>query len=186
MSYQPNQGYPPQPQQQGYYGDQAQPSSTNPTTAILAALLGIITSAALVVLSVDVLSSGASFSDLTSEGKTILILRFAAAAVLLLGAILVFVRKVAGAIILLLGALGALAAILLYPVLVDVPFGTYLEVVFKFGETQSTFSAITLIAAPLALIFAILPPTLRHLKGSGSAAADVGYHPQQQYPQQNW
>jgi hypothetical protein len=56
--------------------------------------------------------------------------------------------------------------------------GDYLKAIFKFEETQATFSAIALIASPLALILSVLPPTLKYLRGSSRSS---GYD---DYPQQ--
>jgi hypothetical protein len=76
------------------------------------------------------------------------------------------------------------AIILLYPILLKdfLPptYGMvdYLKDVFKFDETQATFSAIALIASPLALILSVLPPTLKYLRGSSRSS---GYD---DYPQQ--
>jgi len=200
MSYQ--HGYQQQPQQQqpygGYQGGGGYPepvNSTNPAMAIIAAVLALAAAAALTVAGFSELSAlddqlGAGFGDLPGEWKTALIIRFAAALVLLIGAIIVFARKLAGAIITVIGGLAGIAAVLLYPVLLSdtlggrLDFGNYLEALFKFEETFLTFSAIALIVSPLALIVAILPPTLNYLKGSGSSSDFGGGYPQQ--PQQGW
>jgi hypothetical protein len=112
---------------------------------------------------------------------TILIVRSAGALILLVGVILVFVRKVAGAILIALGGAVGVAIVLLYPNIlgISIGMGDYLELIFKFEETQATFSAIALIASPLALIVSLLPPTLKYLRGrSGSSDYDLDY-PQQ-------
>jgi amino acid permease len=199
MSYQ--QGYPQQPPsgvyQQGGYAPEMGGGGGNPATAIIAAVLGLVAAASLVVLDIhffnDEIPDRISFGDLPGEFKTLVILRFAGAAVLLIGLILVLFRKVAGALVLVFGALVALAAILLYPVLLKdyVPgldFGEYIKEVFKFDATPATFSAITVIASPLALILAVLPPTLNYLRGSqGGEQYPQQTYPQQGYPQQpNW
>lgn len=195
MSYQ--HGYQQQPQ--GYPGSYPEPGgSTNPVLAVLAGILGLAAAAALVVLNINLLSIlEVGLGDLPSELLTIVIIRFAAAAILVIGAIVVFVRKLAGAVILALGGLAGIAAILLYPVVLSdagVGFGEYIEAIFKFDETQATFSAVALIASPLALIMSILPPTLNYLKGSsdddfggyegGGYDGGGGYGQQYQQPQQ--
>ena len=183
MSYQP-QGYP----QQQHPGDQPlAAASTSPVTAVIAAILALGAAVALTVLGFDFLSDvpeGVSFSDFPSELKTIVIMDFAAAVVLLLGAILVLARKVIGAAILVLGALAGIAAVLLVPPLADVSFSDYLEVMFKFDSTGATMSALALILSPLALIVALLPPTLRHLRGSRQSL-DAGY-PESGAAQNTW
>ncbi|HEV2778283.1 MAG TPA: hypothetical protein VGX25_02685 [Actinophytocola sp.] len=176
MSYQ--HGYQQQPQG-AYPGGPAGYSEperrTNPTVAIIAAVLGLAAAAGLVVAAVknlEIVPDGLGFGDWPGEFKTLVIVRFAAAAVLLIGAVIVFARKLAGAIVLVLGGLAGIAGILLFPVLLDLKIGDFLEAVFQFDGAEATFSAITLIASPLALILAILPPTLSYLKGSTATRHD--------------
>lgn len=188
MSYQ--QGYPQQQPSGMYQGGGYPPEAgggSNPATAIIAAVLALVAAASLVVINVHFFSEllgDAGFGDLPGEMKTIVIVRFAGAAVLLAGLIVVLFRKTAGAFLVIVGALVALAAILLYPVLLKdffpaLNFGDYLKNLFEFDGPQATFAAITLIAAPLALIMSILPPTFEYLRGSGTDD-----YPQQTYPQQ--
>lgn len=189
MSYQ--QGY-PQQQPSGMYQGGYPPEAgggSNPATAIIAAVLALVATAALVVVNFKRLSdlpSGIGFGDLPGPYKTVVILWFGAALILLVGVIIVFVRKLAGAFIVVLGGLAGIAAVLLYPVIlgdalgIKIEMGDYLKEVFKFDGTESTFSAIALIASPLALILAILPPTLSYLRGDGAQ----DQYPQQSYPQQ--
>jgi hypothetical protein len=183
MSYQP-QGYP----QQQHPGDQPlAAASTSPVTAVIAAILALGAAAALAVLGFDFLSDvpeGVSFSDFPSELKTVLILDFAAAAVLLIGAILVLARKLAGAVILVIGALAGITAILVVPPLADASFSDYFEEMFKFDSTGATMSALALILSPLALIVALLPPTLRYVRGSRQSL-DAGY-PESDAAQNTW
>src|SRR5882762_2218218 len=114
VSYQ--QGYPQQPQPAGMYqgGYPTGPSGRgNPAMTIIAAVLGLVAAAALVVLNVhlftDEMPKGMGFGDLTGEFKTLVILRFAGALILLAGLVLMLVRKLAGAILLIIGALAAMA-----------------------------------------------------------------------------
>jgi hypothetical protein len=186
MSYQ--QGYPQQQPQGDWQGGgypTADGGSTSPVVAVIAAILGLAATAAFVVITTDFFNEleGISFGDLPGEMITIAILRIAAAALLLIGAIVVFFRKLPGAIILAFGGLVGIAAIVLYPLLLadyfpGLGFGSYLEELFTFNGAQATFGAIALIASPLALIFSILPPTLNYLKGSPASSYE-GY-PQQQ------
>ncbi len=180
MSYQ--QGYPQQQHSGGTYSAEAGRGGGNPGLAIIAAVFGLVAAAALVVLNVsDLQDFGGSIGDLPGEAMTILIGRGAGALILLVGVILVFVRKVAGAILIALGGVVGVAIVLLYPNILGISIGMvdYLEVIFKFEETQATFSAIALIASPLALIVSLLPPTLKYLRGrSGSSDYDLDY-PQQ-------
>jgi hypothetical protein len=190
MSYQ--QGYPQQQYSGGTYSDETGGSGGNPALAIIAAVLGLVAAAALVVLDVTELKDfEGSIGDLPGEVLTILIGRAAGALFLLVGVILVFVRKVAGAILIAVGGLIGAAIILLYPTLlsdalgVTIGMGDYLELIFKFESTEATFSAIALIASPLALILSLLPPTLKYLRGR-SGSSDYDDYPQQPgggYPQ---
>lgn len=196
MSYQ--QGYPQQQQPSGMYQQGGYPppptsGGANPAMAIIAAVLALVAAASLVVVNMKRLGdlpSGVSFGDLPGQYKTVVILWFGAALILLVGVILVFVRQLAGAFITVLGGLAGIAAVLLYPVIigdalgVKIDMGDYLKEVFKFDGTESTFSAIALIASPLALILAILPPTFAYLRGSRAGADQYPPPPQQGYPQQ--
>jgi hypothetical protein len=184
MSY-PQQGYPQQPpnyqqpgqpqQPPGYpQPGQPQPVRTNPATALVAAVLALCAAGALAAVGFDFLSEvpdGAGFGDLPGRLQAIPIMQFGAAVLLLIAAILLLARKMAGAVFAVLGGLAGIAAILLVPMLADIGMGIYLELVFKFDSTGATMSAIALILSPLALIVAILPATLRHLRGT----ADDGY-----------
>ena len=188
MSY---QGYPQQPQWHGGGGGyggypQQPPRSTNPATAIIAGILGLGLVAALTVAAVDFTDSIANgnLGDLPGEFLTILIGLYAIAAIGLIGAILVFVRKVAGAFLLLTAALLTLVLILLEPTLIEgavgkgPSFGDFFEDMFKFDSGFASGQAIGLIIAPIVLIFAIIPPTLKYLKGSANKYP--GYDPYQQ------
>jgi hypothetical protein len=188
MSYQ--QGY-PQQQSGGMYPAAGARGGGNPAMAIIAAVLGLVAVAALVVLNVnDLKDLEGSIGDLPGEVITILAVRALAALLLLVGVLLVFVRKVAGAILIAIGGLVGAAIIVLFPVIVSanspvsLGIGEYLKEVFKFSQTHGTFSAITLIASPLALILAIIPPTLKYLRGSaGSDGYDDYSQPGGGYPQ---
>ncbi|HEU5472020.1 MAG TPA: hypothetical protein VFV67_15315 [Actinophytocola sp.] len=166
MSYQ-QQGFPQQQQQQlpGQFGAGAAAPRTNPATAVLTGLLALVAAGAIGLAAVAVFNElDGGFGDLPGELKTILVLRVAGAALLLIGAILVFARKMAGAILTVLGALATIASVLLLPVLAEMPMSRYFELIFQFEDADSIGSVVALFAAPLALIFAILPSTLRHLR----------------------
>lgn len=185
MSYQ--QGYPQQPL--GGFQDYPSGGRGNPALAIIAAVLALVVAAALVIVNVDLLKDmPGSISDLPGEMTTVIIVRFAAALILLIGLIMVFVRKLAGAFLIAAGALIGAAIVLLYPVLLKdffqgVGFGEYLEALFKFKNAQATFPAIALIASPLALIASLLPPTLNYLRGSSASGYDYPQTPSGGYPQ---
>jgi ABC-type anion transport system duplicated permease subunit len=199
MSYQ-QQGYPqqqPQQPQMGGYQSGGYPAadSPSPVAAVIAGILGLVAAAALVVATVKFMSAlsdlgdsvgrSIGFGDYPGKLKTLVLLGFVAAAILVIGAIVVFLRKMAGAIILVIGGLAGIAAVVLYPTLTDSPFGEFLKQMFKFPDAQATFLVVALIASPLALIAAILPPTLNYLRGSSGSDVDSGFGtPPRGYPQQ--
>lgn len=180
------------PQQQ-YPGGGYTPASgggTNPATAIIAALLALAVTAFQIIFLVKTLGDG-SLSKLPAQLYVALGATAVGGLLSLLGAMFTFGRKVAGAILVIIGALVSIAGVFLFPLMVSslaggrgsVPMGRYLESLFQFGGAEQTVFALTLIVGPLAFIFAIIPPTLRYLRGGG---ADVSYADpyQQQYQQQ--
>jgi hypothetical protein len=192
-------GYPQQPQPYGQqpYGQQQQPygqqpygqqpygppggyppeSSSGPAVAILAAVFGLVAAAGFIVVVVDLLThlGPIGFGDIPSENQIIVIVQSLAGLVLLIGAIIVFTRKTAGAIMLAIGGLIGLAIILLEPVIFDADFGGYFDAIFGFDGAQATFRVIALFASPLTLLLSLLPPTFGYLRGT---KAD--------YQQQGW
>ena len=200
MSYPQSGGYQQQPYQQGGggYGGGGYnyPAQTagNPATAIIAGILGVAVTVLMAIPAFKLV--GNMGDDTPSQGTIMVVLLFAAAAVCAIGAVLAFVRQVAGAFVLLIGAIVTVAAILLQPVLIAgaledqgapsdaVPgMGDFLEALFKFNTFEDSCLAISLILAPILLIFSVIPPTLNWLRGSSAGAqAYGGGYPQQ--PQQ--
>lgn len=200
MSYPQSGGFQQQPYQQGgqggYGGGYNHPAQTggSPATAIIAGILGIAVTALLAIPAFKML--GDSPDNAPSQLTIMVVLLFAAAAVCAIGAVLTFVRQIAGAFVLLIGALVSIAAILLQPVLIGsamkdagapdeaVPgVGDFLEAIFKFNAFEDSCLAIALIVSPILLIFSVIPPTLNWLRGSAAGAqAYGGGYPQQ--PQQ--
>lgn len=174
---QPPYGQPPPPYGQQPYGppggEYPPAPSSGPAVAILAAVFGLVATAAFVVLPVDTLShlGGASFTDMKGDAQIITGAQIGCALVLLIGAILVFTRKVAGAIMLAIGGVGGVfTAGLLTPLIIDAAgIGDYLEFIFEFDGAQGSFAAIGLIASALTLLFSLLPPTFSYLRGSKAA-----------------
>lgn len=192
QGYQQPQGYPrqqgyPQPQP-GFYPPAEPPGrAASPATAAFAAVLGLLAAAALIVVNIglfnDLSDAGLGLGDVPGAYTTIVVIRFGAAVVLLLGAVLVLARKVVAAVILAIGGLAGVAAVLLYPVLLSGvgpgagDFGEYLKAVFTFDGTTSTFTAIALIVSPIVLILAVLPPTLNWLRSGRADAFAPPAHP---------
>jgi hypothetical protein len=101
--------------------------------------------------------------------------------ILLLGAMFTFGRKTAGAVLIIFGAIAGIVGFFLAPLLGAggaAGISAYLSQVFDFIDITAIALAAVLIGAPLALIFAVLPSTLRHLRGDGGDEAYAG----DQYP----
>ncbi|TDQ04215.1 hypothetical protein [Labedaea rhizosphaerae] len=209
MSYPQQGGYQQQPWQQGGgqpgggqggyggggYNYPAQTGGGNPATAIIAGILGIAVAALLAIPAFKML--GDAPDNTPTELTIMVVLLLAAAAVCLVGSIVTFVRKVAGAFVLLIGAIVAIAAILLQPVLIGsamkdagapdeaIPgMGDFLEAIFKFNTFEDSCLAIALILAPILLIFSVIPPTLNWLRGATQSYG--GYQQPQQGGYQSW
>jgi hypothetical protein len=180
--------YPQQPYPGGGYTP-ASGGGTNPATAIIAALLALAVTAFQIIFLVKTFSDGFSLSGIPAELLIALGTTAVGGLLSLLGAMFTFARKVAGAILVIIGALVSVVGVFLYPLMVSslaggrtIDFGAYLGSLFKFGGAEQTVFALTLVCGPLAFIFAIIPPTLRHLRGGG---ADSSYgDPYQQQQQQ--
>lgn len=174
MTYQ--QGYPQQPPWHG--GGRR----TNPATAIIAAIVGLGIAGMLSYLNIDLLRRLQDTTELPGELTTMIILRFAVAAIALLGAILVFARQLAGAFLLIAAAVLAIVVIVIEPTIFEFAAatmigslpevtstsatGAYFEAMFEFGNEQAVLRALSLFAAPVLLLLSVLPPTLNYLKGS--------------------
>jgi hypothetical protein len=190
VSYQQG-GYPQQPYP-GAGGYPAAPGGgTNPATAILAAILALAVAGFEGTIAGQFFGNGGSF-NLPTQFIVSPIVQIAVGLFLLIGAILMFARKLAGAILAIIGSIMAIAMFFLEPVIISdgkADIGRFIEAVFQFEQTETIFRALILIVAPLALILAVIPPTLKHLKGVGNAPyAGDGYpgypNPQGGYPQQ--
>lgn len=200
MSYPQSGGYQQQPWQQpggqqpgqgGYGGGYNYPAQTgggSPATAIIAGVLGLAAAVLMGIAGFKMISDIPDGAEVPSEYNIMMILLFAAAVVCLIGAIITFVRKVAGAFVLLIGAIVVIAAILVQPALLSsmaseaggsVSFGDFFEQLFKFNDAQSTCEAIALIVAPFLLILSVIPPTLNWLRGSTQSYGGYPQQPQQ-------
>lgn len=214
MSYPQSGGFQQQPYQQGggqggYGGGYNYPAQTGGSSAaaIVGAILGLVTGVLAVLAGIGIINSfvqgPVELSDLPGQVMTAIIGLFAVGVVLIIGAILMFARKVAGAFLILIGAILTVAVILLEPVLFQsiegassaaFEFGEYFKAMFTFGGDAAGAAsggyvmwmgcqAIALVAAPIALIVAVIPPSLNWLRGSSAGAQGYGGgYPQQ--PQQ--
>lgn len=187
MTYPQQGGYPQQPysQQQPYQPTPAR--GGNPATAIIAALLALALAAFEIVLLVKWLDLiGSDFGDVPADLLVTLAIQALATLVLIIGAILLLLRKTAGAVLAIIGSIMAIVAFFLEPILGSpagrVDIGRFIEAVFEFSNSAATFRALVLIVAPLVLIFAVLPPTFKYLRGKRND--DYNPPPGGGYPQQ--
>ncbi|CAM4071179.1 hypothetical protein KIPE111705_39075 [Kibdelosporangium persicum] len=188
MTYPQQGGYPqqPYPQHQQPYPS-APAGGGNPATAIIAAVLALAVAAFEIVVLVNWLDViGSRFSAVPADLMVTLVVQALATLLLIVGAIIVLLRKTAGAVLTIIGAILALVGFFLEPILgFEGQVGRFLESVFEFGESGATFRALILIGAPLVLIFAALPPTFKYLRGNRNDYPQQ-YPPSGGYPQQGY
>ncbi|ALG06575.1 hypothetical protein [Kibdelosporangium phytohabitans] len=188
MSYPQQGGYPQQPYPQQPYP--AAPSGGgSPATAIIAAVLALAIAGFEVVLLVNESTWIENLDKLPGEVVMILVGQLLTGLVMLIGSIVTFARKTAGAVLILIGALVGLASVLTEPLMLpggSKNLGRFYETVFEFGSAEATFRALIVIIAPLALIFAVLPPTFKYLRGNRDDFSQYpgggGYPQQPGYP----
>lgn len=156
-SSEPAMGYPPE-----------QPTSA--VTAVLAGACALATACALLVETVHVTSTFAEigFRDVPVNVLGIVVGRFLAGLFLVVGAGLIFARKDAGPVLTIIGAPWGVASILLEPLIIEVPLDLYLGVLFSFELLDPGLLAFSLISAPIAMVFTLLPSTSRWIRGGGS------------------
>jgi hypothetical protein len=151
--------------------------------AVLAGILGLDAAAGLVAANVafidqNLVGTNLSLGDLPGPYTTLLVVRFAVAAVLLVGAIGTLLGRPAGAIILAAGGALGLLAVAGYPYVLGTELlppgfdlGEYFSLLFQFPHAEFTFSVVALFASALALIVALLPATRRSLRASPQVGA---------------
>lgn len=154
------------------YGYAAAPQPPpNGTTAILAGLVGLVLAGVLGYLPVNVFID-VGISDVPGKAQIVLGSYFGAALLLLLGALLTFLRVLAGAVLLLLGGLAAIGAVLcepllLYPSLI----GEFFKTMFSFAEQDAFVRVGAAVGGPLVLVLSVLPRTFRYLRYRPAPAA---------------
>ncbi|WP_370944593.1 hypothetical protein AB5J62_36535 [Amycolatopsis sp. cg5] len=167
-------------------GPPASPRRPSGATAVLAGLLGLLVAGVVAYVPIQVfisLPSGFSIGDLPTRALIYLAVALVAALSLLLGSLMAFFRAFAGAILLILGSLLAITAILLEASL-HIGFGRYFEAVFSFGDIDEIVRAAAVIGAPIVLLLAVLPPTVKYLRHRPSAPGVHGQPPA--YNPQGW
>jgi hypothetical protein len=143
---------------------------SGPAVAIIAAVLGLVTAAAMVVLLIDHLTylGRFSFGGLDSEHQIVAILQGLGGLIPLIGAIIVFTRNGAGAIMLAIGGSLGMTALLLPPMIypgAEGNFAGYFGYLFSFFGAEAISSVVALITSPLTVLFSLLPPTSSYLNG---------------------
>ncbi|GAA3571562.1 hypothetical protein GCM10022222_64630 [Amycolatopsis ultiminotia] len=136
-------------------------------TAIAAGLLGLVAAVAAGYLPVTQfidIPSGFSLGDLPRWTLVDLGGFLCAALVLLIGSLAVFFRAVTGAVLLILGAVLAIAAILLEPTLDGGSYAGYFRAVSRLDGPAAIDRAVLVVTVPLVLLLTALPPTFRHLR----------------------
>lgn len=178
-------GYPAQQPGPAGYGHppmQARPTGATAVIAALFGLVGAIAAGYIPIYFFIALPSGFSIGNLPGLVLTTLGLYLVAALFLLIGALATLFRSVAGAVLLVLGSLLAIAAVVVEPLAFNAPYGLYFRIQFEL-ETFVALVRVSMFAfVPFTLIFAIIPPTLKYLRFRPAATAP--YLSQNPYSQQ--
>jgi hypothetical protein len=150
--------------------------------AIMAAVLGLGIAGALTWQTLDLMSMlGDAMSRMPAGWTAMIISNFVVAGIMAIGAVLVFARRVAGAVILMISAVLAIGAMLIAPVIaygvgatmVDpIPVSTlgvkefyYHQLFeFEFDNLQASLRFAALALGIILLTIAVLPPSLNWLR----------------------
>lgn len=166
------------------------PDQSGPGLAVTSGIVGLGMGGVLLTQTIMLMSDFGDAPGLPDGWMVMNIAHFAAVGLALLGAILVFVRQIAGALLLMTAAVVTIAVIVVDPLLVKglfftllgaLPdfepstddFGNYFKALFEFGNEQAVLRVVALVLGVLLLIIAALPPSLRWLRGSDRNA----HHP---------
>lgn len=188
----------------GYYPQQGYPANLpdaesrrgSPVLAIIAAVVGLGLAGALTWQAVEILSAvGDRMSDYPAGWQVVVYWPFVTAGFALIGVVLVLTRRLAGAFVLLLSGVLAIAAQLTAPLIAedlwvtmigsadDIDFSAsntnqlYFNELFEldFDSSQATLRVVALALAVLLMIIAALPPSLNWLR----RGRENGYSEQQ-------
>lgn len=173
MTYSP--GYPQAP---GYPPQRTAPSGL----AVVAAISALVSGGVLLYLVVDAATIYVDFGfgNLPPAILAILGWQLLAGLFLVLGGVLVFARKSAGPVLVIIGALGALSAVVAEPVILGYDLGRYFSSLFNFGHLRSILAVVALFEAAGALVFASMPATRQWARATPPAPAGHlpgGHHP---------
>lgn len=176
-------GYPRQNWQQppmGYVGPD--PNRSGPGLAITTGIVGLGVGGVLLTQTIMLMSDLSEVPELPTGWLVMNVMHFVVVAFALLGAVLVFVRQVAGAFLLMTAAVLTVAVLLLDPALAEDVFFTmlgalpdfapsgdyanYFKAMFEFGNEQAVLRFVALALGVVLLVIAVLPPALNWLRGS--------------------
>ncbi|MPZ83685.1 MAG: hypothetical protein GEV28_26150 [Actinophytocola sp.] len=177
--------YPQGNWQQGGYSPQTpgypqQPPRGNPAPAVIAGVLGLGVAGTLGYQCVDLLMDIPDGFSLPGRWTAMIVAHLVVVAIALLGAVLVFARRIAGAFLLLAAALLTVLVVLVDPVLAngiavtmlgaapDISatgeVGAYYELLVEFGNEQAVLRFLAACVALVLLVIAALPPVLNYLR----------------------
>ncbi|WP_026423224.1 hypothetical protein [Actinokineospora inagensis] len=168
MSYQGN--YP----QQAYYPSFRPSVPGSPATSVVAGVLGLAVAGGLAGSTGEFFGQVLkfiSFTDLPAGMQALYAGRLVVAALALVGALLLFTRRMAGAALVAVSAFLGVVAIVVEPFVsevlssVQVSLADYFKQMFTFEQTYLTLLAAAGVAGVLAFVFAIVPSTPRWLRG---------------------
>lgn len=173
------------------YGNRTQsfPVGRRPSgvTAILGGFAALGLAGALGYLPVAVFIDY-GIDDLPPDTKIVLGVYLGAALILLIGALITFFRAVAGAVLLILGALAAIGAVVTEPLLLYPGYFTqFFKAMFQFVPDDAFVRVAATAGGPVVLVLASLPRTFRYLRyRPGEYPAVARRHPEHSHPSQGW
>lgn len=170
-------------QQGGYYpqtpGHQ-QPPRGNPVPAVVAGIVGLGVAGTLGYQCVDLLVNIPDGFSLPGRWMAMVVAHLVVVAIALLGAVLVFARRIAGAFLLLAAGVLTVLVVLVDPVLANEiavtmlgtapdisatgDVGAYYELLVEFGNAQAVLRFVAACLALVLLVVAALPPVLNYLR----------------------
>ncbi|GAA2970898.1 hypothetical protein [Actinokineospora diospyrosa] len=163
------------PQQQGFYPSYQQSAPGSPGTAVFAGLSSLAVAAGIGGASAYFIAEFPGYDnvfDLPAGMQSILIGRLAVAALALIGAVMLFARRRAGAPVVAISAILGAASLPLEPVVsemlngIGLSVGDYFQALIAFDNAYSVLLGVGAVAGLLAFLFAVVPSTSRWLRGS--------------------
>ncbi|GHF45794.1 hypothetical protein FHX82_001674 [Amycolatopsis bartoniae] len=146
------------------YGHPDAERRPNGVTAILAGLVGLGLAGVLGYLPATWFVDY-GIDDLPEPTKIVLGLYFGAALLLLAGALVTLFRAFAGGVLLLLGALGAIGAVVTEPLLLFPGYFTqFFRAMFQLTPDQAFVRVAAAVGGPVVLVLCALPRTFRYLR----------------------